>query len=290
MKARLVLSILSLLLLPTGVMAESEEAAWVSAPLVDGAPSFAPLERRALEAPRMATVPPPEWLEGFGDAAMVIVLGQENGEPSSWMLRTNADGTRSLASAARILTLGQTSKMLLPLEAGASPDHELELRLESDHLAYRWTRIEKTLVPGEPMPTFRVADLEGQTLESAALLDRWTVIDWWSTSCIPCVESIPELNALVERFEDQPVRFLAVAFDGTETVRELLGKREFHFEQTVVVDDSAGVFGNTFPRTVIVDPEGIVRYDKVGYGSPKVFEQIADLLRDGLGDSVTGSR
>ena len=33
-------------------------------------------------------------------------------------------------------------------------------------------------------------------------------------------------------------------------------------EQTVVVDDSAGVFGNTFPRTVIVDPQGIVRYER----------------------------
>ena len=116
------------------------------------------------------------------------------------------------------------------------------------------------------------------------------MIDWWSTSCIPCVESIPELNGLVAQFQSQPVRFLAVAYDGTETVQEFLGKREFDFEQTVVVDDSTKVFGNTFPRTVIVDPQGIVRYDKVGYGSPKVFEQIADLLRDGLADDTDGSR
>ena len=290
MKTRLLVFFLSTLLLPVAASAEPQQTDWVSVPWVEGLPRFAPLVRVGLEAPTMATVAAPEWIDGFDDGAMVVVLGEDDGEPARWLLRYNANGTRSMNDAGRILTPGRVVKMRLPLTEGASPDHELELRLESDRLDYRWTQIEKTLTPGQPMPPFRVADLGGTWIESKTLLDRWTVIDWWSTTCIPCVEAMPELNALVSQFEDQRVRFLAVAFDDAQTVRDFLTKRPFEFEQTVVVDDSAGVFGNTFPRTVIVDPEGIVRYDKTGYGSAKVFDEITDLLREGLADAPSGSR
>ncbi len=61
--------------------------------------------------------------------------------------------------------------------------------------------------------TLRTVD--GRTLDLASLLARGPVLfDFWATWCKPCVVSLPEIEALHQRFRAQGVAVIGVSIDG----------------------------------------------------------------------------
>ncbi len=131
---------------------------------------------------------------------------------------------------------------------------------------------------GRPLPAFTVKTLNGDSIRIADFRNRMIVINWWGTWCKPCVEEIPSLNTLVDKYgkEDQFV-FIAIASDPVETLHRFLKKHLFKFWQTLQNPDVVKLFGNAYPRTIIVDSDGTVIYDKVG-GSKETRASIEQFL------------
>ena len=93
-------------------------------------------------------------------------------------------------------------------------------------------------------------DLEGKAV----------VLEFWATWCDPCVESIPHLNQLAERFSGKPVVFLSVTDESEADVRAFL--KEHPMRSWIAPEASAGVF-KAFrvygrPHTVLIDRDGKV--------------------------------
>ena len=88
------------------------------------------------------------------------------------------------------------------------------------------------------------------------------VLEFWSTSCGPCVASIPHLNQLAEEFKDKPVQFIAVTDDPETVVQRFLKKNTYN--AWIGVGSDAGQSENTpyrvwaIPHTVIIDAHGRV--------------------------------
>lgn len=84
-----------------------------------------------------------------------------------------------------------------------------------------------TLQKGETPPEldFGLLDVQktGKTKWSA-LKNKVVVLDFWATWCAPCIDSIPKINALTERFEDSEVEFFSITYERPEKVREFLKK------------------------------------------------------------------
>jgi len=51
-----------------------------------------------------------------------------------------------------------------------------------------------------------------------------TLIDYWSTSCKPCIQELPELVKLYEKYKDRGVNFISVADDRTQQRIDLANK------------------------------------------------------------------
>ena len=49
---------------------------------------------------------------------------------------------------------------------------------------------------GEPAPPFRLSTFDGQAVSLADYRGRVVLIDFWATFCPPCVQALPELQAL----------------------------------------------------------------------------------------------
>lgn len=98
------------------------------------------------------------------------------------------------------------------------------------------------------------------------------VLNFWFLACKPCKMEIPELNGLVEKFEEAPVRFLAISFDEASEIRSFLDENAFHYEQGVDAERAVnGKFGvNSYPAHVIIDREGEMRYFETGYSAERV--------------------
>jgi thiol-disulfide isomerase/thioredoxin len=122
----------------------------------------------------------------------------------------------------------------------------------------------------------RVAEERGWRLETDRV-GEWvpvpapgmvTVVDFWSSTCAPCLASIPELERLWRASDKTRVRFIGVSVDeeAADARRALEGKALGPVTFPMVIDGKAaklgGAFriGGTVPSTFVVDRDGVIRF------------------------------
>lgn len=62
-------------------------------------------------------------------------------------------------------------------------------------------------------PSFRVRDLSGDDFSSEELRGRTVLLDFWATWCQPCVDDLPRLSRLHERYFDRGLSVVSVSTD-----------------------------------------------------------------------------
>ena len=133
------------------------------------------------------------------------------------------------------------------------------------------------LAVGFEMPNVTVTRLDSSAIELTALRGKPVVINWWTTFCPPCITEIPELNELVEKYADCDVEFLAIADNEMAELTPFLEKHPFTFDIALADDEAVHIFGQGYPRHVIIDGDGKVAYDIHGY-SPDTADRIDTVI------------
>ena len=140
-------------------------------------------------------------------------------------------------------------------------------------------------------PNFALKDLRGTTWTLESLRGKVVVLNFWSKTCGPCLEEMPELAELTKVLRDRPdVVVLAVSVDeGPDDVRPTLQTvlREeppfavlFDPDSTVVT----GKYGtHLYPETWFVDKNGIIRarFDGARDWNNPLIVNFVDSLRHG---------
>jgi thiol-disulfide isomerase/thioredoxin len=140
-------------------------------------------------------------------------------------------------------------------------------------------------------PAFALKDMRGNAVSLESLRGKVVVLNFWTKTCGPCLEEMPELAELAKVVADRKdVVVLAVSVDeGPDDVKPTLqtvlrGDPPF---QVLFDPESAVVRGKygtrLFPETWFIDKEGIVRARFDGardWASPLVVDFI-DALRRG---------
>jgi peroxiredoxin len=121
---------------------------------------------------------------------------------------------------------------------------------------------------GDPAPSVKLADLDGNTVDLADLKDQETLVLFWNPGCGFCQQMLDDLRALEADPPDGAPRVLVVSA-GTVEANKAMGLRS-----TVVLDQGFGV-GSAFgasgtPSAVLVDSEGKVA-SHVAVGAPAVL-------------------
>ena len=92
------------------------------------------------------------------------------------------------------------------------------------------------------------------------LRGHWVAINYWARWCQPCVEEIPELNALDRKYDK--VTVLGVNYDGATGVELEQQERALGVAFPTLPEDPAAQLGVSrpvvLPTTLIVNPEGQV--------------------------------
>ena len=139
---------------------------------------------------------------------------------------------------------------------------------------------------GSKGPTFDVTTLEGVKLSSADLEGQVIVLNIWATWCRPCVEELPQLNELVEKYKDnKAVTFIAMSDESADKVQRLLSKRPFNYQQVVDVENIVNQFHpglvHTIPLHVIIDASGMISFEMTG-----TQENIVELLSNEIEKAI----
>jgi peroxiredoxin len=140
-------------------------------------------------------------------------------------------------------------------------------------------------------PDFALKDMTGKTVTLDSLKGKVVVLNFWTKTCGPCLEEMPDLAELAKIVKDRPdVVVLAVSVDdGPDDVKPTLQTvlREAPPFQVLFDPDAkivGGKFGTRlFPETWFIDKSGVIRARFDGareWNNPLVVNYI-DQLRDG---------
>jgi len=140
-------------------------------------------------------------------------------------------------------------------------------------------------------PTFSVTTLEGKTYTSENTKGYVVVLNFWRTTCKPCIKELPELNALAKKYKRKKVIFLGVAYNTKTQLKKFLRKNTFNYN--IVSQEVAGKFLEThhrrstegfkmLPTQVVIDQQGVFILDEQKNGTKiitKIDNIIAQLLK-----------
>mgnify|MGYP000158872632 CR=1 FL=1 len=133
-------------------------------------------------------------------------------------------------------------------------------------------------------PEFELNDLNGQTVALSDYRGKILFLNFWQTTCAPCIEEMPDF---LEFMGDQPddVTWLTVNFSENDArVREFFATYDFLGIPTVMDYDSDvryqyGVFGA--PVTFVIDAEGVIQYMNIGQLSYDDMVELVESVRNG---------
>jgi len=112
---------------------------------------------------------------------------------------------------------------------------------------------------GKPAPEFQVSD-GTRSVDLAKLRGRVVVLNFWQTSCVPCVDELPSL----ERLQRMMPKITVVGISNDEdaqTYAQFL--KTYHVDFLTVRDPSFRIptmYGTVkIPETYVIDRRGVVR-------------------------------
>lgn len=132
---------------------------------------------------------------------------------------------------------------------------------------------------GQPVPAVKVATLTGEQAYLDHFKGKVLVLDFFSTWCSPCRETIPHLLELKRKYGSQGLQILGVSAGG-ESERQIRAFiQEYRITYPVVVESDAvlSAFGvRSVPVMVVIDRNGTI--SEIFRGYSKTMERSSDLL------------
>ncbi len=120
---------------------------------------------------------------------------------------------------------------------------------------------ERPAPANEAAPSFELPLVGGGTVSLASLHGQTVLIDFWATWCPPCLEELPELNAVSRGLPGKDTSILAISVDNLtlEALGEWLAERDVKYAVALGDTDLAGLYGaDAFPFHVVIGPDGKV--------------------------------
>ena len=141
-----------------------------------------------------------------------------------------------------------------------------------------------------PMPAWRLKDVDGNPVSSEEFKGKVVVVDFWATTCAPCLKEMPDYVALQAKYGADGLVFLEISTDdggpkAAALVKKYLraydakaakeGKPAFNCRILMADADIEAAFGGLdgVPTTFIVDRQGRIRDKKAGIAPTAAYEK-----------------
>jgi len=186
--------------------------------------------------------------------------------------------------AAAVQALPDQILQAIPLLAG-SPHPAEAPPLDSGRAEPLEKQTGLTKVQPTPAPDFALQDLQGRTQTLNDGFDGVQIVNFWATWCPACVEEIPSMQRLAQRYPDR-LRIHAIDFkEAPAHVRDFMQEKGLDVSFPIAVDpdgkvaDRYGAFA--FPTSFVVGPDGRIHYSVnagIIWDTPEVDRIIRELL------------
>lgn len=113
-------------------------------------------------------------------------------------------------------------------------------------------------------PEFEINTLDGELVNLETFEDKVVVLNFWFTACPPCINEIPDLNAIYDLFDPSEVLFFAPSTDDPETIKQF--QKQYLKIKATILPEATNLLRTTlasksgFPTTIIIDQKGKIRH------------------------------
>ena len=132
---------------------------------------------------------------------------------------------------------------------------------------------------------FTTIDGNSYDLSANNLNSDVTIINFWASWCLPCVQEIPSLNNLKEQFKDSSLKIIAINYgENKKKINQFMDNHKMNF--VVLLDEN--MFSENFfkiiglPTSFIINKNGKITHEVIGeieWDSKPLINIIENLLR-----------
>lgn len=141
-----------------------------------------------------------------------------------------------------------------------------------------------TKVAGNPdAPNFRLEDQDGNFVQLSDFAGKVVIVNFWATWCPPCRESVPHLMQTYRKYKDRGFEVVGISLDTNfDDLKSYAEDKNLSYKIVVGNQQTKVDYGvSSIPRMFIIDKEGIIRGDFLGFSKgigDEMAEKIETLL------------
>lgn len=136
---------------------------------------------------------------------------------------------------------------------------------------------------GDPMVDGDLYDPEGNLHHLSEFAGQYILLDFWSMGCGPCVNSIPEMEEVIEMYKDK-LAVVSISGDSKENWKKFVAEQKMTGNQwnelrRMRTGLAARYKAVGIPHYVLISPQGIVQDMWSGYGKGSLKGKLKELLK-----------
>ncbi|WP_299443209.1 TlpA disulfide reductase family protein [uncultured Aquimarina sp.] len=133
---------------------------------------------------------------------------------------------------------------------------------------------------GSRLPNFKTQTIDGKIIDDQMLKGKVCVINFWFTTCRPCVAEIPGFNEIVKKYGTEKVNFISVGRNKKTEIEKFLKKHPWDFshianEDGIIEKKFKIQFG--YPTTYIVNKNGVIIKS---FSGGAIGEQATNMIKE----------
>ena len=135
----------------------------------------------------------------------------------------------------------------------------------------------QTVQEGLKAPDFKLYDLEGTKTTLEDYKGKVVVIKMWFKECAPCLQEIPKVNRLVEKYKNRnDIVFIAPAPNDKRTLKRFARKVDFNYEIMYSSYEMLREYNpmRRYPSHAIINKDGIVSF--LYEGSSQTIDKVIE--------------
>jgi peroxiredoxin len=136
---------------------------------------------------------------------------------------------------------------------------------------------------GQQAPDFSIKDQQGRVVKLSDLRGKVVFLNMWGTWCQPCIEEMPEMEKLHQKFKDRKFQMMAVSIDNDwEEVNKFYKAHNLTLPAFLdpghQVADLYKVF--KYPETFLIDANGsVVKHTwQEHWADPRIMKMVENLI------------
>ncbi|MBE9600332.1 TlpA disulfide reductase family protein [Pedobacter sp. MC2016-24] len=141
----------------------------------------------------------------------------------------------------------------------------------------------KKIMMHKPGPDLgKLMDLKGQAVTKEMMKNKIVILDFWATWCVPCMQEMPYLQKVYDKYKDHPrVMFMVVNSGARNTIKDAIGWEAknpqytfpLYFNNDPDIGEKVGF--TVIPTIAVLDQNGLMQFRTIGFEGAELEHKLA---------------